>query len=165
MTESLKQSGTKRAWRRIRVTGNWLPDHAFVWAYWNGTMWNGFAVPMFTSQDASNLCAVMPSLVYVEARQAFLSKRAERQNGSMRHRNLWTASCCNSIPLAKAGVDNSLTYRRWQSNQASPQSRLTLPTLLDLPRLRHTDPSGCIAGHLLSPLRASYPWACWPAFR
>ncbi|MCO4865905.1 hypothetical protein MKD50_29715, partial [Cupriavidus sp. WGtm5] len=71
MIESLKQSGTKRTWRRIRVRGSWLPDHAFVWAYWNGTMWNGFTVPMFTSQDASNLCAVMPSLVYVEARQVF----------------------------------------------------------------------------------------------
>ncbi|MEM5433572.1 hypothetical protein CBM2626_U50017 [Cupriavidus taiwanensis] len=72
MTEFPKQSGTERAWRRVCVTGSWLPDHAFVWAYWNGTMWNGFAVPMFTSQDACNLCAVMPSLVYVEARQAFL---------------------------------------------------------------------------------------------
>lgn len=35
-------------------------------------MWNGFAVPLFTHQDAIRLCAVMPSLMYVEARQAFL---------------------------------------------------------------------------------------------
>lgn len=72
MSDSPNQSGTNRAWRRVRVTGSWLPDDAFVWAYWNGSMWNGFAVPLFTRQDAISLCAVMPGLVYVEARHAFL---------------------------------------------------------------------------------------------
>ncbi|AQV99432.1 hypothetical protein BJN34_36780 (plasmid) [Cupriavidus necator] len=65
-------SNTPRAYRRIFVTGNWLPDNTAVGAYWNGTMWNGFPVPMFTREDGDGLCAVMPNLVYVERRQAFL---------------------------------------------------------------------------------------------
>lgn len=72
MNDSPNQNGTNHAWRRVRVTGSWLPDNAVVWAHWNGTMWNGFAVPLFTRQDATSLCAVMPSLMYVEAREAFL---------------------------------------------------------------------------------------------
>ncbi|WP_316157442.1 hypothetical protein [Cupriavidus sp. BIC8F] len=65
-------SNTPRAYRRIFVTGSWLPDNTAVGAYWNGTMWNGFPVPMFTREDGDGLCAVMPNLVYVERRQAFL---------------------------------------------------------------------------------------------
>ncbi|RWA55714.1 hypothetical protein AU476_06300 [Cupriavidus sp. UYMSc13B] len=54
------------------MTGSWLPGEVAVGAYWNGTMWNGFPVPMFTAEDGAGLSAVMPNLVYVEGRRAFL---------------------------------------------------------------------------------------------
>ncbi|MFC4524730.1 hypothetical protein [Cupriavidus pinatubonensis] len=65
-------SKSPRAYRRIFVTGSWLPDNTAVGAYWNGTMWNGFPVPMFAREDGDGLCAVMSNLVYVERRKAFL---------------------------------------------------------------------------------------------
>lgn len=68
--KSLNQ--TERAYRRVLVTGSWLPDDIAVGAYWNGAMWNGFPVPVFTSEDGDALCAVMPNLVYVAGRRAFL---------------------------------------------------------------------------------------------
>ncbi|MFJ4291288.1 hypothetical protein ACIP1U_16115 [Cupriavidus sp. NPDC089707] len=66
------QNQTARAYRRVLVTGSWLPDDVAVGAYWNGAMWNGFPVPVFTSEDGDALCAVMPNLVYVAGRRAFL---------------------------------------------------------------------------------------------
>ncbi|SOY74032.1 hypothetical protein [Cupriavidus taiwanensis] len=63
---------TARDYRRDLVTGSWLPDDVAVGAYWNGAMWNGFPVPVFTSEDGDALCAVMPKLVYVAGRRAFL---------------------------------------------------------------------------------------------
>ncbi len=72
MSISSIQSNVPGTYRRVVVTGSWLPNNAAVGAYWNGAMWNGFPVPMFTREDGDALCAVMPSVAYVEGRRAFL---------------------------------------------------------------------------------------------
>jgi len=72
MSISSIPSNVPRVYRRVVVTGSWLPDNAAFGAYWNGAMWNGFPVPVFTREDGDALCAVMPSLAYVEGRHAFL---------------------------------------------------------------------------------------------
>jgi len=62
---------TESTYRRVNVTGDWLPQELVFGAYWDGSRWNGFPVPMFALEDGKALCAEMPGLTFVEHMQAF----------------------------------------------------------------------------------------------
>jgi len=58
------------AFRRIFVTGPWLPQGMVAGAYWNGKPWHQLTVPMFSRVDAQGLSELMPELTFDESRNA-----------------------------------------------------------------------------------------------
>ncbi|WP_020201337.1 hypothetical protein [Cupriavidus sp. WS] len=79
MQISPTRSGTELVFRRVYVTGDWLPDDFAIGAYWDGALWNGFPVPLFSLEDGMALCAAMPSLAFDEVAQVFRMEDGEDQ--------------------------------------------------------------------------------------
>ncbi len=53
---STVQLSAQSAFRRIFVTGPWLPDGVVATGYWNGKPWHILTSPMFSRADVQRLC-------------------------------------------------------------------------------------------------------------
>ncbi len=70
MSISTPQVPAQSAFRRIFVTGPWLPAGVIATGYWNGKPWHTLTYPMFSRADVQRLCELLPDLTFVESRNA-----------------------------------------------------------------------------------------------
>lgn len=68
---------TVRHYYLSAVTADWLPGGLTVPAYTNGMRWNGWAMPFFTFEAATQLLEHMPDLRYDSVKDVFYSQSSD----------------------------------------------------------------------------------------
>lgn len=80
MSNSTFQVPAQSAFRRIFVTGPWLPVGVVAAAYWNGKPWHTLTCPMFSRADVQRLSELLPELTFDEPRNAVRHIEGSRTN-------------------------------------------------------------------------------------